>query len=115
MDFLIELLFDLILEGSVEAAKSKKVPRWIRYPLICLLALLVVGMIGGVAALAIFLLVKRQGEYALPLGIVLLILDMVMLASAVRKVRKQLRDRHTFADRASATDAEKGENADDNL
>lgn len=30
MEFVIELLLDLIIEGSIEVGKNKKVSKWIR-------------------------------------------------------------------------------------
>ena len=93
MEFLFELLFGLLFEGSVEAAKSEKVPRWIRYPLIALLSLFVVGVLVGIVVLGVFLIVRGKEAFDLPLGIVLLVLGAVMWVSAVRKVRMQLRKR----------------------
>lgn len=40
MEFLIEFLLELIFEGSMELSKSRKVPKWIRYPLIVIILLL---------------------------------------------------------------------------
>ena len=39
MEFLMELLFELIFEGWFELSKSKKITKWIRYPLISLILL----------------------------------------------------------------------------
>ncbi len=39
MDFIIELFLELILEGSLEISKNKKIPKIIRYPLIFLIVL----------------------------------------------------------------------------
>lgn len=40
MDLLFEFLGELIFEGSIELSKNKKVPKWIRYPLIVFILLL---------------------------------------------------------------------------
>lgn len=40
MEFLIDFLLELIFEGSMELSKSRKVPKWIRYPLIVFFLLL---------------------------------------------------------------------------
>ena len=32
MDFIIELVMELLLEGSIEISSNKKVSKWIRYP-----------------------------------------------------------------------------------
>lgn len=34
MEIVFEILIELILEGTMEASKNKKVPKIIRYPLI---------------------------------------------------------------------------------
>lgn len=40
MDDFIEFLLELLLDGSIEVSKNKKVPKWIRYPIMILLILL---------------------------------------------------------------------------
>ncbi len=42
MDFVIELILDLIFEGSLELSNNKKVPKWIRYILIAFIILVFV-------------------------------------------------------------------------
>ena len=86
----------------MEIARSKKTPAWLRYPLIVLLSLLIVGILGGVLAFAVVLIVVRRGEWDLPLAIVLLVLDGIMIFSAVRKARAYIIKRR---ERAGAADA----------
>lgn len=45
MDLLFEIIFELIVEGSIEISSNKKVSKWIRYPLIAILAVLFGGVI----------------------------------------------------------------------
>lgn len=33
MEFILEFIFDLVFESSMEIAKDKKIKKWIRYPL----------------------------------------------------------------------------------
>lgn len=40
MEYLVDILLELIFEGSMELSKSKKVPKLIRYPLIVFILLL---------------------------------------------------------------------------
>ena len=49
MKFIIELILDLLLEGSIEASKSEKVPKPIRYILIVLISLFFLAVIGYIA------------------------------------------------------------------
>ena len=97
MEFLIEILLGLLLEGSVEATKSKKVPKGIRAVLICLLSLAVVGLIGGTIAL----------------GALLEVIGAVLLVSAIKKAREHLRRRKEKEEILAK--GEKGEKDGDNL
>ena len=51
-EFIIELILELIMEGSVSICKSKKVSKWIRYPLIFLVSLIGLGIVGIVLVAA---------------------------------------------------------------
>ena len=90
MDFLIELVFTLLFEGSVEAAKSKNTPKPLRILLGVLLSLFLVGVLGGVIVLGVFLIVKRQESYWFPLGVLVLFVDAIMIISAALSLHKQL-------------------------
>ena len=57
MDDLFEFIFEFLFEFGSEVSKDKKVSKWIRYPLIILLAILFLGVIGvvvvaGIAAIS---------------------------------------------------------------
>ena len=90
MDYLIELVFTLLFEGSVDAAKSQKTPKPVRILLGVLLSLFLVGVLGGVIVLGVFLIVKRQESYWLPLGLLVLFVDAIMIISAALSIHKQL-------------------------
>lgn len=75
MDFLIELLFDLLLEGSIEASKSNKVPKIIRYILIILIVIFFIAVI-GIIFLTGILLIKENivaGLFIIGIGIFMMI------------------------------------------
>lgn len=36
MDFILEFLLELVVEGGMEASGNRKLSRWIRYPLMIL-------------------------------------------------------------------------------
>lgn len=83
MDFLFELLFELIAEGTVELSKSIKVPKYIRYPLIVIIALFFIGVIG------ILLLVGVASfEQNFLIGIIIIALALLLLVMGVIKFRK---------------------------
>ena len=108
MEFLLELLFELILEGSLSAARSEKVPKGTRVLLIALISLFVVGVLGGVLALAVFLLLRQGGKLELALGVLLIVLDGVMILSAIKKTRVLSKKRKEQKD-APLVREEKGE------
>lgn len=37
LDELFEFILELVVEGSIEISKNKKINKWIRYPLIALI------------------------------------------------------------------------------
>ena len=83
MDLIFEFIVELILDGTIELCKSRKVPKFIRYPLIILMALFFAAVIciiilTGIAALQGYLI----------LGIILILFGLLMLVMAVIKFRK---------------------------
>lgn len=83
MEFLLELLFDLITEGTVELSQNVKVPKIIRYPLIVIIVIFFVAVI-GVMVLASVLALRQN----LPFGILLSALTLFLLVTGVLKFRK---------------------------
>ena len=91
MEFFLEFLLDLILEGSTDLAKSEKTPKAFRIFLVLFLSLLVLAMVGGTVAIAIFLLLRNREEYDLVFGILLLLIGAVMSFAVARKIRMRFR------------------------
>lgn len=83
MDFIIELIFELIAEGTVELSKSTKVPKLIRYPLIVIIVLFVTGIFGIILFAGLMLLKEN-----VILGIVLIAIALLMLVMGIVKFRK---------------------------
>ncbi|MBQ8170410.1 MAG: hypothetical protein IJZ95_00320 [Oscillospiraceae bacterium] len=83
MDILFEFIIELILEGTIELSKSIKVPKFIRYPLIVIIALLFIGVIGIIMFAGIV-----SFQQNLILGIVLIALALLMLIMGISKFRK---------------------------
>ena len=52
MDFILEFLLELVVEGGMEASGNKKLSRWIRYPRMILTILFLVGIFLLVGAVA---------------------------------------------------------------
>ena len=83
MDFLFELLLELIAEGTVELSKSVKVPKYIRYPLIGLIVLFFIAVI-GIVLIAGFVSLEQN----LLLGFIIIALAIFMLIMGIVKFRK---------------------------
>lgn len=84
MEFLLELLIDLIIDGSIELSSSKKVPNFIRYFLILFIVILYLSVIGILFVLGI---VIGRENYAV--GSLLIILSLVFLIFSVLEFRKK--------------------------
>ncbi len=83
MDFLFELLFELIAEGTFALSKSIKVPKYIRYPLIGIIVLFCIAVIGIVLITGLISL-----EQNLLLGFLFIALAIFMLVMGIVKFKK---------------------------
>ena len=83
MEFFIELIMELVFEGTLELSTSRKIPNWIRYPLIVLIGLFFAAFIGLILLLGLLML--QDMWY---FGIVLLAFGLIFAFFAVRKFRK---------------------------
>ena len=79
MEFIIELILDLLLEGSIEASKSEKVPKPVRYILITLISLFFLAVIGLIIFIGIDTLKnsKLGGIIVISMGVLFLILAII--------------------------------------
>lgn len=83
LDFVIEFILDLVLEGSYEVSKNKNIPKIIRYPLILivvfffLMVILVIGFLG--------IIVIRENLY---FGLLIILLAIIFLVLGIKKFRK---------------------------
>lgn len=84
MEFIIELVFDLFVEGGIEVSSNKKISKWIRYPIIALLILFFSVVIFGMIILGIVLLPK-----SLLGGILIILIGLFLLVMCILKFRKE--------------------------
>ncbi len=89
MELLLEIIFELIVEGSVEVAKNRKISKWIRYPLVVLISLFIIAIIGLLTFVG-FALVFEGEIYAKLGGILFLIFDIILIISAVKNIKKEI-------------------------
>lgn len=84
MEFLIELVLDLFVEGGIEVSSNKKISKWIRYPIIALLILFFSVVILGMIILGIVLL--RESLLG---GTLIILIGLVFLIMFIYKFRKK--------------------------
>ncbi len=83
MEIIFEFILELFLEGSVEISKSRKVPKWIRYPLIIIIALFFIAIIGLLLLEGILVLKENM-----LIGIFLILIGLFMLIMSIIKFRE---------------------------
>lgn len=84
MDFILELIFEFLFDGMLEASKSNKVPKFIRYPLIIIIVLFFILVIGFIF-IASILAIKES----IVAGLLLIIIDLFLLVGSIAKFRKE--------------------------
>ena len=83
MEILFEVILELIIEGSIEASKSRKVPKVVRCLLILLISFFSLSVIGLIFYIGISCLKKSVIG-----GLVITSVGLVLLIIAVIKFRK---------------------------
>lgn len=85
MEYLIEFILELVLESGLEATKSNKVPKTIRYIILCIIALIFIFVI-ELIYLTAFLILKQS-----IIGFIFFfLLATFILISAIIKLKKIL-------------------------
>lgn len=88
MDFIFEFLLELLFDGAVEASTSRKIPKYIRYPLIFLIISFCLAVITGLIVLGIFVL-----KESLLGGIIILVLGISLLPMLIIGFIKRYKNR----------------------
>lgn len=83
MEYIFEFILELVIDGSIEASKSSKIPRYIRYPLIVLISLFFIAVIG-----VIFLAGILSFKENVFLGIFFILISLFLFIMSVIKFRK---------------------------
>ena len=87
MDFLIELLFDLVFDGMFEASNSSKIPKTLRIVLGIILLIFVLLIIGVIALTGILMMKENIG------GIIFILLALFILIKLIYDFRKKYKNR----------------------
>ncbi|MGL5381329.1 MAG: hypothetical protein ACRDBA_15565 [Clostridium sp.] len=82
MYFLFEFILELLFEGATIASSNKKLSKYIRYPLICLLSFFFIIVCGGI----LFLGVKYLSVNKL-MGITLICLSVGICCGSILKFK----------------------------
>lgn len=83
LDFLFELVFEIIFEGSIEIGKNRKISKWIRYPLI----ILVTSFILGIILLLLYLGIKSLSDNIF-VGLFLISFSFIFLYFGYKKYKE---------------------------
>lgn len=86
MDEVIEFILELLFEGIIYIGENKKISKWIRYPLMFIILLLVLSIVGLCIFLGIILLTEQVLGYQI-LGIILIICGIIFLYNIIKKVK----------------------------
>ena len=86
MEYVIEFILELLVDGTIEILPNKKVSKWIRYPLGILVGLFMFAVIIGILVFGLLIL----GEWIIA-GILMLALGIALLVCAIYKTVKVIR------------------------
>ena len=89
MEFILEFIFDLFFESSMEIAKDKKIKKWIRYPLAFVLFLFIIAVIGTIFFVGIMFIFDEEINIKLA-GILFIIFDIILIISAIEKIIQKI-------------------------
>lgn len=89
MEFILEFIFDLVFESSMEIAKDKKIKKWIRYPLAFVLFLFIIAVIGTIFFVGIMFIFDEEINIKLA-RILFIIFDIILIISAIEKIIQKI-------------------------
>lgn len=84
MEFIFELLLELILDGTLAMSQSKKVPKIIRYPLICIIIFLFLG----VSFVIFYTGILAYQKINKVVGIFLMVISIIFIITGIIKFKK---------------------------
>lgn len=86
MEWLIELIGEILIEGSFELATNKKINKWIRYLLFGILTFLFSLVILGIAYLAI-----RVWKESVSIALILFGIDLFLIVASFKRIQKEIK------------------------
>lgn len=91
MDLLLEFIFELVMESSIEIAQDKKINKWIRYPIAFILSLFIIAVLITIMFVGIMFLMDKEINIKLA-GVLFIIFDIILIVSAIKKISKIKKD-----------------------
>lgn len=85
MDFFIELIGEILIEGSFELATNNKISKWIGYPILLLLIIFYSIIIFGILFIGINSINENLG-----LSIILIVISIVLLIGTIVAFRRKI-------------------------
>lgn len=89
MDFIIEFIVELFIEGSVEIGTDKRISKFIRYPLLILVLLFYIAIIGIIVFVGIGILAEN-----IILGIIMILIAVFLVFITIFAFRKKLKEKN---------------------
>lgn len=83
MDDFVELILDIIIDGSMELLPNKKIPKWIRV----IIAFILISLLIAIVVLGIVLL-----KETILGGTIIIVMGIVFLVFGFVKIKKYLKD-----------------------
>lgn len=83
MDELFDIILELMIDGGIETSTNKKVPKYIRYPLIALIFIIFAVVIVGLFLLGLNLYPKDN-----LVGILFMGISLILLVGSIYKFNK---------------------------
>lgn len=90
MEYLVEGVLNLLMEGSFEIIKNKKISKWVRYPILILLISFFLLVIFFLGYFGIKLIISNKG-ISLYAGILFIIIDLLIFYYIVKKLIKEVK------------------------
>lgn len=85
MDFFIELIGEILIEGSFELATNRKVSKWIRYPILSILIIAYSIIIFGI----LFVGINSLNENFW-LSIILIVISLLLFVGTIVAIKRKI-------------------------
>ena len=84
MEIIMEFLFELIVEGSLEASSDKKVP----LPIRIIAAIILIAVYGGLIGFCFYSGIREKSWVLIVLGVIILVITVLGARAAYKKHKR---------------------------